>query len=504
MEKKKLFHRKNSIVYCSAILLLVVVVVVLRFSSPTKTTDTFSQDINGYNAEKLYEYKTLYLGDASKVGNLVSNLPFAQYKRGISLQTDSQPYEVTVNYKIKPGELSNVNQQLAKNAAVVFSLVQNVEGVIFSLDDGIRVFRYPFTREYVNWVLNRDTREFSFSLEKFRDELLPLIMQRDWTNAELYIWRDKKTTDIYYTLFSGTNTTRTNEMIYDFKAATKDLKEINKKLSWYVCGTLLNIRHDSSFTKEDMIKLSGDIIFPGASRSIGVFGDLLQQPENSDISDKVEKNLAVILSSPQVSSNPSDYIEAHQDEYQNILMLGNAALNYLLSCFKENNATGLRGHIMMQLCQEILGDRDNVHEGDYKSPEEWYSKLAPYTARILSKFKYTGNDNIEQLVYSAALQRYDRYNKKDVLTIVAPRIFGTYEQKNELRIFTTVYYGSFRLYDKTLSEEGAGVVQQLLYIQKILMEHIPSKSTWKPRMGHILQNQLKISANQERMFQKKS
>ena len=466
MEMKKLLYRKNSKVFCSAVLLLIAAVAVLGFSSLTKAKNSISQGINGYNAEKLYEYRTPYLGDASKVGNIVSNLPFAQYKSGISLQTDSQPYEITVNYIIKPGELSNVNEQLAKNAAVIFSLVENVEGVIFSFDDGIGVYRYPFTREYVNWVLDRDTRESSFSFEKFRDELLPMIMQRDWTNVELYIWRDKKTKDVYYTLFSGTNTTRTNEMIYDFKAVTKDLKEINKKLSWYVCGTLLTIRHDSSFTKEEMLKLSDDIIFPGTSRSIGVFGDLLQQQENSDISDKLEKNLAVILSSPKVSSNPSDYIKAHQNEYHNILKMGDAALNYMLSCFKENNATGLRGHIMMELCQEILGDRNNVHEGDYKSPGEWYSKLAPYTAKNLPKFKYTGNDTIEQLVYSAALQHYDRYNKKDTLTMVAPRIFGTYEQKNELRIFTTVYYSSFRLYDKTLSDESSGVVPSAIIYTK--------------------------------------
>ncbi|MFZ5987907.1 MAG: DUF4825 domain-containing protein [Bacillota bacterium] len=124
------------------LLFVAAIISVLRLSS-LKSTKEIVQQETGYNTEKLYEHKTKYIGDASKVGNLTSNLPFAQYKSGISLQTSKPPYEVTVNYKIKPGQLSNINDQLAKNAAVIFSLVENAEGVIFNIDDGIKEYKYP-------------------------------------------------------------------------------------------------------------------------------------------------------------------------------------------------------------------------------------------------------------------------------------------------------------------------------------------------------------------------
>jgi hypothetical protein len=68
----------------------------------------------------------------------------------------------------------------------------------------------------------------------------------------------------------------------------------------------------------------------------------------------VEENLKIILSSPRSSSNPNDYIHAHQEEYENILKQGEDALQYMLSQSKNNNAQGLRGHIMMQACKELL------------------------------------------------------------------------------------------------------------------------------------------------------
>lgn len=200
------------------------------------------------------------------------------------------------------------------------------------------------------------------------------------------------------------------------------------------------------------------------NKSVGKY--LPGQQDDSDISDKVEKNLTIIMSSPIESSNPRDYIKAHRTEYENILKMGDAALEYMLFCFKANNAQGLKGQIIMSLCKEILGDRNNVQEANYLSPEEWYSKLAPYTAAKLPKFEYTGTDNLEQLVYSAALKRYGKNNDESILTVVAPHIFGTYEQKNELRIFATVYYSSFKLYGKTLSEEGGGIVPAAIIYSK--------------------------------------
>ncbi|SNS85541.1 Signal transducer regulating beta-lactamase production, contains metallopeptidase domain [Anaerovirgula multivorans] len=125
---------------------------------------------------------------------------------------------------------------------------------------------------------------------------------------------------------------------------------------------------------------------------------------NGDIGKRVEEYLTIIMSFPNTvsnsqenvnaeqqttviplpaSSNPQDYIDAHQQEYQMILEMGEEALHYMLAQFQVGEARGLKSHIMMALCIDILGDRNNVAVGTYNSPEEWYEKLNPYTAGIM-------------------------------------------------------------------------------------------------------------------------
>lgn len=454
-EMKRFIEFIRSKIILIVLLIIGIVAVVTLFWS--KQYGVSSEEIGGFQGEKLYKYKSLYVGDASNVGNLVDNMPFARYKTTYSLQTDKEPFGMTVNYKIKIGEISNVDKQLSENAVVIFSLIDNVNNITFNLNDGVQDFSYNYSREFFLWALGQDVKVYSTSLEKFRDEFLPMVIRWEWTKVELYIWRKKDTMEVYYRLFPDVMDSKTTEMIYDYKEATKDLDDINKKLSWYTMGTALMIRHDSSFTKDEITRLSDTIIFPGTSKSIGVFGDIMKNDVKAEVANSVEQNLSIITS-PLSSSNPEDYIKVHDTEYQTILKMGDASLNYMLSCFKGNNAKGLRGHIMMRLCQEILGDRNNVQIGTYESPEEWYEKLEPYTAKSLPKFKYTGIDPTEKLVYAAALKKYGGQDANDTLTVVAPRIFGTSEENDELKIFATIYYNSYKLYDKTLTGGSAGIV----------------------------------------------
>jgi len=467
---KYIAYLKKSKVLWSAIAALTAVVV--GALCLTNALDSTPKEVNGYNAATLYKYKTKYVGDASKVGGLTSNLPYTQYKNGISLQTQAEPYGITVNYILMPDDFSQIvsdgNTKVIQNAAVIFCLVDNVSIIRFKFDDGSSIHTYAFDRKGLSDAFDHDFREYSASLAKFKDEFLPLLsgFDRDTAssydtpvsidkNMELYVWRNKKVTgsnDVYYTLLPGTNTKKTNEMIYNLKDATTDLNAINEKLKEYEGDTHLSIRHDISFTKEEMLKMDEKIEFPGVSRSIGAFGE----PEESDIAAKVEKNLEIIMSSPKEDSNPWSYIEHHQNEYHTILKMGDNALNYMLSQFAEGKADGLKAHIMMSLCKDILGDRNNVAEGSYSSPMEWYQKLALYTAAKLSEFKPQTEDEIEKLVYSAALKKYRSDTAS--LDVVAPHIFDTYEKGNTLKIFATVYYSSFNLYGSSLSQGSAGVV----------------------------------------------
>ena len=60
-----------------------------------------------------------------------------------------------------------------------------------------------------------------------------------------------------------------------------------------------------------------------------------------------------ICRSPQQSSNPTDYIKAHPNEYASLLQYGELGLQYLFKEFLAGGQTGLRGHIMALACKDI-------------------------------------------------------------------------------------------------------------------------------------------------------
>lgn len=170
----------------------------------------------------------------------------------------------------------------------------------------------------------------------------------------------------------------------------------------------------------------------------------------------VENNLKIIMSSPKTSSNPRDYIREHQNEYETILKYGNKeVLVYMLSQFKEGDAEGLRGEILMRLCKELLGQQNNVTD-ESLSPMEWYEKLNLREEITLSDFSYDGKDPIEKLVYETEVQKHK--SSRGGFTIVAPHIFGSYEEGNKLKVFVTTYSARYRLYDKVLSEDGGAII----------------------------------------------
>lgn len=175
-----------------------------------------------------------------------------------------------------------------------------------------------------------------------------------------------------------------------------------------------------------------------------------------EIEKLIEENLEKIMSSPYKASNPRYYIEKGDDiAYGNILKYGGEeGLNYMLRQFEEGNAKGLRGEIMMALCKEILGVRNNV-EDDTLSAEEWFKELKIREKVELPDFQYEGEDPIEKLVYETEIAR--KKTKRADFTIVAPHIFGSYEEEDRLKVFVTTCDGHYTLYEKVLSEVGGGI-----------------------------------------------
>lgn len=133
-------------------------------------------------ASRLLEYKTPYVGDNAKVGNIIYLLPLPENAvyDSFELFTDNEPYGITVNVrtdsKTRNYYIHGADQQpFSDNAVIMFALIGNVENIIFRLDDGKGPYAMQFTREWANTRYGKDVRDFAESREVFAGWLKSLL-----------------------------------------------------------------------------------------------------------------------------------------------------------------------------------------------------------------------------------------------------------------------------------------------------------------------------------------
>ncbi len=87
--------------------------------------------------------------------------------------------------------------------------------------------------------------------------------------------------------------------------------------------------------------------------------------------------LETICSEPGTSSNPQDYVEAHSIEYRELLFYGEYTLRYCLNRFRKGNETGLEGHIMALVCEELMQTKGTIpaDAGTAETGQLWYDTL---------------------------------------------------------------------------------------------------------------------------------
>lgn len=366
---KNVLNYKKPAFWVTIVAIAVVLVVSVGFmANPKEKNESLT------NAARLLDYKTEYVGNASKVGKIISSLDYpheVNYDH-FELHTANIPYGTTVYLKIEEAIRANnsevIRQELEKNAIIMFSLIDNVDFIRYAIWLDGEDHTFIFTREQVNERMGQDVRGFAQGEEEFADLL-------------------------------------------------RMLKSVS--------------------TVED------------ADKQIGA---------------KIEKNLSIILSSPNVSSRPGDYIKAHQDEYETIIKNSDDALNYLLQQFETGDNNDLRGHIMMILSKELLGDRNNVAD-ETLLPQEWYSQLSIREEDKLPNFVYEGNNPVEKLVYDTEIkQNINPYQSGFV--VVAPKVHAYYEEGNKIKVFVTTYYATYHLFGKVLTQGGAGVVPAAITYSK--------------------------------------
>jgi beta-lactamase regulating signal transducer with metallopeptidase domain len=144
-------HNKKSkpIVIASIILVGIFVIGALYLGAGVGTgaeNDT-PQYVKGYNLSEISKYKTPYIGDNSRVSAIVNHLPAPDTyfkQRYISMETKNKPYRLKVFYEEGKGNFnggpwpvgspeSPIYFNLQKNALILFSMIDNVDEVLFGI-----------------------------------------------------------------------------------------------------------------------------------------------------------------------------------------------------------------------------------------------------------------------------------------------------------------------------------------------------------------------------------
>jgi hypothetical protein len=166
---------KRMIFWVIAVILITAFMVRFGLATDAKISAEASQ-----YAEQLWLYRTGYVGDNSSVVNIISALSFpdgVEYS-GIELFTDEAPYAVTVHLTTDTktrnyytGALHEAPFQV--NACIMFSLIENVEYITFSLADGeYEPYSMQYTADWAESVVGADLWEESKTLKKFSQLLI--------------------------------------------------------------------------------------------------------------------------------------------------------------------------------------------------------------------------------------------------------------------------------------------------------------------------------------------
>lgn len=121
--------------------------------------------------KNIYEYKTKYVGDNSKVMNILSNLKYPKETSYNSVQilSEKELYGILVKLNINSGKIPEKNEFL-KNSAVLFALIDNLSFVKYEDVSNNKIIA-EFTRDeidnYLKAEVNKNAKEIGSSEKEF-------------------------------------------------------------------------------------------------------------------------------------------------------------------------------------------------------------------------------------------------------------------------------------------------------------------------------------------------
>ncbi|MFI3202206.1 MAG: M56 family metallopeptidase [Eubacteriales bacterium] len=177
---KNVMKYKRPMVWVSAICLILVSVIAVSLMSNQQQSVKSKTD-----TEILWSHRTEYIGNNTKVGNILSNLAFTSnvmYDK-FELQTAQEPYELIIHLigienalqSSSDGVAWNVDfKSLEHNAAILFSLIGNVDKIEFLIqrDEGGTLTNHYLREDFIeNFELTENYDDFLAFYETIFDEI---------------------------------------------------------------------------------------------------------------------------------------------------------------------------------------------------------------------------------------------------------------------------------------------------------------------------------------------
>ena len=116
-----------------------------EYTIDTVPKSPFNREKSGI--DNLLKYKSKYVGDNSKDGNLINALPFSEFSHGFSI--DSKNLGLNINYDVTSWYMKEyyyLERGLVYNAVSLFTLIDNLEYINFHFSDT----SFSITREIAN------------------------------------------------------------------------------------------------------------------------------------------------------------------------------------------------------------------------------------------------------------------------------------------------------------------------------------------------------------------
>ncbi len=110
---------------------------------------------------------------------------------------------------------------------------------------------------------------------------------------------------------------------------------------------------------------------------------------NVDTDPIIERFIEEICSGmPEQSSNPQDYLEAHDWECRELSFYDSYTVSYCVSRFEAGMETGLEGQVMARILEELLGTKGKLsfNAGQASNGQEWYDSLKKDAPEILKDY----------------------------------------------------------------------------------------------------------------------